>query len=56
MYIHMYYRSCFKGKNLSETADYDGRAVLHLAAREGHYELGKFLLEHVEVDQQPEDR
>ena len=37
-------------------ADYDGRTAMHLACAEGHLNVVKLLLEHCQVQFDPEDR
>ena len=39
-----------------DSADYDGRTALHVAAAEGHFDAVKFLLELGKVNPEPQDR
>lgn len=39
-----------------DSADYDGRTALHIAAAEGQLEVCKFLLERCHVGLNPKDR
>ena len=45
----------FQGAEM-DSADYDGRTALHVAAAEGHFDVVKFLLELGKVNPEPQDR